>query len=49
MLLRMFSADGGLTESVVRVEEYVRVHPVFAPASAETDFFGPGSAAHRGG
>jgi LmbE family N-acetylglucosaminyl deacetylase len=49
MLLRMFSADGGLTESVVRVEEYVRVHPVFAPATAETDFFGPGSAAHRGG
>jgi LmbE family N-acetylglucosaminyl deacetylase len=49
MLLRMFAADGGLTESVVRVEEYVRVHPVFAPAVVETDFFGPGSAAHRSG
>jgi LmbE family N-acetylglucosaminyl deacetylase len=42
MLLRMFSADGGLTESVVRVEEYVRVHPVFAKGAVETDFFGPG-------
>ncbi|MET0475631.1 MAG: PIG-L family deacetylase [Mycobacterium sp.] len=41
MLLQMFSAASGLTESVVRVEEYVRVDPTASSAPVETDFFGP--------